>query len=97
MIKKIFHYLCVLIAGALFSALLLLIYQQLFLLCYQINLLAPQTYASIRNYWNDGGVLRRHFYAFRNYILFSNRVLDMAQTGKIPVYESDYETAELDI
>lgn len=57
MIKKIFHYLCVLIAGALFSALLLLIYQQLFLLCYQINLLAPQTYASISNYWNDGGVI----------------------------------------
>lgn len=58
MIKKTFHYICGLCAGALFSALLLLIYQQAFYYCYQIDILNLQTYASIRNYWNDGGVLK---------------------------------------
>ena len=58
MIKNILHYICGLLAGALFSALLLLIYQQAFYYCYQIDILNLQTYASIRNYWNDGGVLK---------------------------------------
>ncbi len=58
MVKKSLHYLCVLIAGALWSAALLLLYWQVFLFCYQINILSLHTYASIRNYWNDGGVLK---------------------------------------
>ncbi len=56
MLKKIFHYLCALIAGTLLSALLLLIYQQVFFYCYQTNILTIQN--SLRNYWNDGGVLK---------------------------------------
>lgn len=58
MIEKTLHCICVLAAGALFSALLLLIYQLAFFYCYQIDIMAPQTYASIRNYWDDGGVLK---------------------------------------
>lgn len=57
MIKKIFHYICVLIAGILWSAFLALLFQQLFFLAYHINLLNPRTYKIFSAFWNGGGVL----------------------------------------
>lgn len=58
MIKKTLHYVCALIAGAWWSALLLLLYRLIFFYGYQIDILSPLTYASISNYWNNGGVLK---------------------------------------
>ena len=58
MIKKTLHYICALIACAGWSALLLLLYRLIFFYGYQIDILSPLTYASIRNYWNNGGVLK---------------------------------------
>ncbi len=58
MIKKSMHYLCVLIAGACWSSLLLWLYRFIFLSVYQIDILSPYTYAMIANYWNGGGVLK---------------------------------------
>lgn len=58
MIKKTLHYICALIAGAGWSALLLLLYRLIFFYGYQIDILSPLTYASISNYWNNGGVLK---------------------------------------
>ncbi|MBQ8481813.1 MAG: hypothetical protein IJ532_04715 [Alphaproteobacteria bacterium] len=57
MIKKIFHYICVLVAGILWSAFLALLFQQLFFYMYHINLLNPQTYRIFSVFWNSGGVL----------------------------------------
>ena len=57
MIKKFFHYICVAIAGILWSMLLVFIFQQLFFLVYNINLLDLKTYRIFSAFWNGGGVL----------------------------------------
>ena len=57
MIKKIFHYICVAVSGILWSILLGFIFQQLFFLVYNINLLNPRTYRIFSAFWNNGGVL----------------------------------------
>ncbi len=57
MIKKIFHYVCVLIFGILWSVILGAVFQQLFFWVYHINLLNPQTYQIFAAFWNSGGVL----------------------------------------
>lgn len=57
MVKKIFHYICVVIAGGLWSLLLGLMFQQLFYGVYNINLLNPRTYHIFSAFWNNGGVL----------------------------------------
>jgi len=58
MIKKMFHYICVISAGIIWSIALGLIFQQLFFWVYNINLLNPQTYKIFYAFWNGGGVLR---------------------------------------
>lgn len=58
MIKKFFHYICVIISGALWSVLLGFLFQQLFFLVYNINLLDGKTYRIFSAFWNSGGVLR---------------------------------------
>ncbi|MBR1601190.1 MAG: hypothetical protein IJ677_06375 [Alphaproteobacteria bacterium] len=57
MIKKFFHYVCVLIFGILWSSILGVVFQQLFFWVYNINLLNPQTYQIFADFWNSGGVL----------------------------------------
>lgn len=57
MIKKILHYICVAVSGILWSILLGFIFQQLFFLVYNVNLLNPKTYRILSNFWNSGGVL----------------------------------------
>lgn len=58
MIKKILHYACALTAGVLWSALLALLFQQVFLLVYRADILDLRTYKIFSEYWNGGGVLR---------------------------------------
>lgn len=58
MIKKYLHYFCVLLAGSLTSALLLLLYWQAFNFFYHINIFSVQTYKLLADYWNGGGTLK---------------------------------------
>ena len=58
MIKKIFHYLCVIAACALWSVLLALIYQFVLMLIFGVDPLSVQTYHGLAGYWNDGGILK---------------------------------------
>ena len=58
MLKKYLLYFCVLLAGSLTSALLLLLYWQAFNFFYQINILSLQTYKMLADYWNSGGTLK---------------------------------------
>ena len=57
MIKKLFHFICVIITGVLWSVLLGFIFQQLFFWVYNINLLDGRTYRIFYAFWNKGGVL----------------------------------------
>ena len=57
MIKGILHIVCVLLFGSAFSILLWLVYALVFFLTSGINLLSPQTYSAVSNYWNEGRVL----------------------------------------
>ncbi len=59
MIKKIFHFLCFIAAGAGWTALLGFIYKIGFAYFYHIDILSPQTYKIFSVYWNSGGVLRQ--------------------------------------
>lgn len=58
MIKKLAHYLCVLIVGSFGSAILLILYQFIFFYFCQIDVLSPLTYKIIGNFWNSGGILK---------------------------------------
>lgn len=58
MIKKLFHYICVLVACALWSAVLALVYRFGIELIFRVNPLSAQTYHSFAGYWNSGGVLK---------------------------------------
>lgn len=57
MIKKTLHYICVAVFGALWSILLGFVFQQLFFMVYNVNLLQPETYKILHRFWNSGGVL----------------------------------------
>ena len=58
MIKKFFHFICVVIFGLLINAFLGMIYVVCFLKLYSINLLSTDTYIKFIQFWNNGGVLR---------------------------------------
>lgn len=57
MIKKILHILCVLFFGSSLCALLWLFYALVFAFTYEIDLLSPQTFVLISQFWNGGGIL----------------------------------------
>lgn len=57
MIKKIFHYLCVIFFGLVWSCILLFVFQQLFFWVYNVNILNPKTYRLFSKFWNEGGTL----------------------------------------
>lgn len=57
MIKKLFHILFAIIFSALFSAVLVAAFYYLYLYVYRINIILPQTYDFIVQYWNSGKVL----------------------------------------
>ena len=54
MIKKIFHYVCAIVAGLLWSIVLGGVFVVFFMFVYRINLLNPNTYIKISEYWNSG-------------------------------------------
>lgn len=58
MIKKLFHYLCVLVFGALGLALLVALYWLFFDTFYSINILDFNTYVLMSQFWDSGGVLK---------------------------------------
>ena len=58
MIKKFFHYLCVVIAGVLWTSALALLLRIIFITLCDIDVLSPHTYVGVRKFWNSGGVLR---------------------------------------
>lgn len=60
MVKKLFHILFAIILCALFSAVLVVAFYYLYLHIYRINIILPQTYAFIAQYWNSGKVLSGH-------------------------------------
>ena len=57
MIKKLFHILGATIFSAIFSISALLLLYWLVLKIYHINILAPQTYKVMSDYWNNDGIL----------------------------------------
>ncbi len=57
MIKKLFHIFCVLIFGSVLCVLLWLFYALIFAYTYKIDLLSPQTFILISQFWNGGGIL----------------------------------------
>lgn len=58
MIKKSLHFICFAVGSILWSVLLGLLYQQLFVMILKINILAPRTYSMLIDFWNGGGVLK---------------------------------------
>ena len=57
MIKKILHYICAIAGCILWTALLVLIIQQIFAYIYGLNLFEKRTYSVLSHFWNSGGVL----------------------------------------
>ena len=57
MIKKLLHFICFLVAGLLWSILLLVVARELCMLINRIDIFSPLTYHRLSAYWNGGGVL----------------------------------------
>lgn len=59
MIKKFFHFLLVAVTGTVWSGLLVVIFRLFFRLIYHVNILSPDFYKMIANYWDNGGVIQQ--------------------------------------
>ena len=58
MIKKIFHFICFVVAGVLFTVALALLFRVGFAFLYHIDILSPTPYRRLAKYWNNGGILK---------------------------------------
>ena len=57
MVKKLLHFICFLVAGLLWSLLLLVVAREVCMLIDRIDIFSPLTYYRLSAYWNGGGVL----------------------------------------
>ena len=58
MIKKIFHLLCCILVGLLWSCILGAVFWQILRVFFHIDMLSIKTYSVMSDYWNNGGIFR---------------------------------------